>query len=165
MDTQMKQVKRLNFFTGFFTTADDWNDGETYHLEKRKLHNRALHRAGILPGVGDELAVEPGGSLSVEVKPGAALDGYGNLMLFNSVKPVQITPSSDAAQTAYITIRFFEKDDSYEEDPDFGGYKRKLENPLVECVFDKPDGINEIELSRISLKANALANKPEIIAP
>jgi hypothetical protein len=97
MDHQLKPFKRLNFFTGFFTTADDWNDGESYHLEKRKLHNRALHRAGILSGVGDELAVEPDGQLSVKVKPGAALDGYGNLLLFDAVKPLPVTPPSDTA--------------------------------------------------------------------
>lgn len=165
MDHQLKPFKRLNFFTGFFTTADDWNDGESYHLEKRKLHNRALHRAGILSGVGDELAVEPDGQLNVKVKPGAALDGYGNLLLFDAVKPLPVTPPSDTAQTAYITIRFSEKDDSYEEDPDFSGYKRKLENPLVECRFDEPDGVDVIELARISLAANASTDKSEIMAP
>ena len=51
MDNQTTQFKRLNFFTGFFTTVDkSWNDGETYHIEKRKLHNRTLHRPGILQG-------------------------------------------------------------------------------------------------------------------
>ena len=42
MNHQATEFKRLNFFTGFFTTAADWTDGETYHLEKRRLHNRAL---------------------------------------------------------------------------------------------------------------------------
>lgn len=45
MDTAFQ---RLNFFTGFFTTADDWNQGQEYHLEKRKLHNRGLHTAGVI---------------------------------------------------------------------------------------------------------------------
>ena len=165
MGNQMTQFRRLSFFTGFFTTADDWNDGETYHIEKRKLHNRALHRPGILPGVGDELAVLPGGQLCVEVKPGAALDGYGNLMLVNSAKALEITPPSPAAQTAYITIQFAEKDDCYEEDPDFDGYKRKLEDPLVQCTFNQPDGAKEIELARVGLAENALTDKPEVVSP
>ncbi len=28
--------KRLNFFEGFVTTPDDWNDGEKFHVEKHR---------------------------------------------------------------------------------------------------------------------------------
>ena len=72
------EVKRLNFFTGFFTTAKDWNDGQSYHLDKRKLHNRGLHSPGVIRGEADELRVVAAGGLQVRVLPGAALDGGGN---------------------------------------------------------------------------------------
>lgn len=166
MDNQMKQFKRLNFFTGFFTTADDWNDGETYHIEKRKLHNRALHRPGILPGVGDELTVEPAGQWRIKVKPGAALDGNGNLMLVAFLKDNIVVPApADVAQTAYVTIQFEEKGDSHVEDPDFEGDRRMLEAPVVLCTLDKPDGVAQIELARINLAASSPSGVPEIAAP
>lgn len=155
MENQMTKFKRLNFFTGFFTTAEDWNDGESYHLEKRRLHNRALHRPGILAGVGEELAVAPVGGRVVEVKRGAALDGLGNLMWLDAAHSLEIKPAADVGQTAYITVTFAEQDDGYVEDPDFGGFTRKLESPRVQCSFSAPDGVTEIELARITLLAGA----------
>ena len=49
--------KRMHFFDGFFTTAEDWQADQRYHLDKRRLHNRYLHTPGILPGEGEELKV------------------------------------------------------------------------------------------------------------
>ena len=42
------EFKRLRFFTGFFTTARDWEAEQNYHLEKLKLHNGGLHTPGII---------------------------------------------------------------------------------------------------------------------
>ena len=72
--------KRINFFKGFLTTEADWNDAERYHVEKRKLHNRALHAPGIVPGFGDELRVSSRGrgDLSIEVGSGYSIDAQGN---------------------------------------------------------------------------------------
>lgn len=161
MENQLTRFRRLNFFTGFYTTAEDWNDGEHYHIEKRKLHNRALHRPGILAGIGEELAVLPAGARRVTVQPGAALDGHGNLLLIDAPQSITIAPGAGAAQTAYITIEFAEQDDSYEEDPDFGGYKRKLEAPIVGYRFDRPDGVTQLELARVALAVDVA----EITAP
>src|SRR5438270_633107 len=35
---EQANFKRINFFEGFFTTDEDWNASEAYHLEKRRLH-------------------------------------------------------------------------------------------------------------------------------
>jgi hypothetical protein len=82
------EFKRLNFFTGFFTTADDWNEGQTYHLEKRKLHNRLLHRAGVMEGL--DVVVE--GGLKVIVEAGAALDFASDTALDNICEGFQGVP-------------------------------------------------------------------------
>jgi hypothetical protein len=153
MDHQVTQYKRLNFFTGFFTTADDWNDGEQYHIEKRRLHNRALHRPGILPGEGGELAVVAAGGRSVRVQEGAALDGYGNLITLpdGCVFPLS---QPNAQQTVYIFIAFHEEPDGHfqnVEEPEFSGDTRMVERPQVECTLDPPDGIARIELARLYL--------------
>ena len=164
MNHQATEFKRLNFFTGFFTTAADWTDGETYHLEKRRLHNRALHRPGILPGEGDELTVIATGGLGVRVCPGAVVDGNGNLITVSAPQVLKIEPAPDVAQTAYVYVRFAEQEDEFVEnieDPDFSGHTRKLERPEVKYSFSEPDGIEQVELARISL----LANATEIKAP
>ena len=47
-DQKLAVFKRINYFRGFMTTEKDWNDAETYHIDKRKLHNRLLHAAAML---------------------------------------------------------------------------------------------------------------------
>ena len=71
--------KRLNFFRGFLTTEEDWNDGERYHLQKRQLHNQVLHAPGIVPQYLDGLRVRQRGrgDLNIEVSAGYAIDGQG----------------------------------------------------------------------------------------
>src|SRR2546426_12181235 len=46
---EQANFKRINFFEGFFTTDEDWNAAEAYHLEKRRLHNCVLHTPGVVP--------------------------------------------------------------------------------------------------------------------
>jgi hypothetical protein len=54
---EFSEFKRMNYFTGFFTTAEDWRAEQTYHREKLKLHNRGMHTPGVMRGVADELRV------------------------------------------------------------------------------------------------------------
>lgn len=159
MDTAFQ---RLNFFTGFFTTADDWNQGQEYHLEKRKLHNRGLHTAGVILGEKQNLAVVAAGDLNVRILPGAAVDAQGNLIYLaqptiHEIK-VPSTLASDQVHTAYLYIKFCEKDESYEEnleDYDYSGYKRKVEQPYVDYRFSPPEEGCQIELARIDLQPGA----------
>ena len=77
---EQANFKRINFFEGFFTTDEDWNASEAYHLEKRRLHNRVLHTPGVVPVSGGGLRVQARGrgDLSFEVAPGYGIDGRGN---------------------------------------------------------------------------------------
>jgi hypothetical protein len=86
-ETTIQGFKRINFLKGFLTTEKDWNDAERYHIDKRRLHNRMLHSAGIVYGFAGDLRVSARarGDLSVEVQPGYAIDGMGNdLMIFDA---------------------------------------------------------------------------------
>lgn len=159
MDTAFQ---RLNFFTGFFTTADDWNQGQEYHLEKRKLHNRGLHTAGVILGEKQNLAVVAAGDFNVRILPGAAVDAQGNLIYLPHavVREIKVpsTLASDQAHTAYLYIAYAEQNSAYEEnleDYDYSGYKRKLEQPHVDYRFSLPDAASQIELARIDLQPGA----------
>lgn len=157
-------TKRLNFYTGFFTTADDWNQGQAYHLEQRKLHNRRLHTPGVIVGEGEGLQVvavdqQPGedhaGEQSVQVKAGAALDGKGNLLYLATSCTVRIPPLDTYPAQIYITIEFHEETSDFVEnleDADFNGYTRVTERPIVCCSPEKPDNSTRIELARIDLQ-------------
>ncbi len=158
MDT-LTEFKRMNFFTGFFTTEEDWNQGQAYHLEKRKLHNRGLHTPGILrvlQGPANNLAVSALGGLTVHVSPGAALDREGNLIVLAEPRTKLVPP--DSPGTVYLAIQFAKTKTDWEEnveDPDFIGPKRITEAPLIDFKFTPADETTTwVELARIELSAD-----------
>src|SRR5918992_1518269 len=98
--TTPTEFKRLNFFTGFFTTAADWTEGQQYHLAKQ------------------ELQVEPvggGDSLSVRVLPGTAIDGNGNDIYLGTPRILTIVPGETLPQLLYISVRYAERNTDYVE--------------------------------------------------
>lgn len=161
----LKLSKRLNFFTGFFTTAKDWLDGQAYHLEKRKLHNRGLHTPGVIQGEKDNLAVEAAGDLTVLVKAGAALDGHGNLIYLAQSRKLTVDAPAHFPAQVYITLEFDEQDADFAEnldDADFSGYTRKAEQPIVTWSINPPDNVTRLELARIDLqKADDAIKDPQ----
>ena len=147
--------KRLNFFTGFFTTAEDWLQGQEYHLEKRKLHLRGLHTPGIIPGDGEELKVTAGGGLSVRVGSGAALDREGNLLYLPAAKTIPITLPEDLPKTVYIYIKYAENptDSQYNVDyPEYSGPARVSENPEITVSPIDPEQFDGVVLASIALQ-------------
>src|SRR5262245_23154955 len=104
--------KRINFFKGFLTTEQDWNDAEAYHIEKRRLHNRLFHSPGVVRGVLSELMVvaRARGDLSVEVQAGCAIDGQGNDLVLSDAVIKNINPEEyRLPQTIYVVLRFYEE--------------------------------------------------------
>ncbi len=152
----MTEFKRLNFFTGFFTTADDWNQGQEYHQAKRRLHNRGLHTPGIIPGEGGELGVEAAGGLNLRVLTGAALDGDGNEIYLGISRTLTVDPGEyELPQLVYVVIRYREYESDYVENvdaPEYSGNTRVTEIPTVELSISAPDNQTAIEIARIDLQ-------------
>ena len=120
MANEDKVFKRINFFKGFVTTEDDWNEAERYHVEKRKLHNRAFHGAGVVQGWGEEfrVAARGKGELSVEVAPGYAIDGQGNVrpLLPRSFESLSHAEEENGQSRIYLGIHWvFDKTEGIEQ--------------------------------------------------
>jgi hypothetical protein len=155
----LTEFKRMNFFTGFFTTAADWNDGQQYHLEKRKLHNRGLHTPGVLRGVPSEsgqlrVTAMSLPSLDILVMPGAAIDEAGNEIYLGTSRTLTIDPADFAGQTVYISIRYDESETDYVENVDaqeYSGFTRITELPRLEIITSVPNNRTVFELARIPL--------------
>lgn len=153
-----QNFKRINFFEGFFTTDEDWNAAEAYHLEKRRLHNKIMHQPGIVPIVSGGLKVgsRGKGDLSFEVAPGYAVDGRGNEIVLRdpAVKVIELEKLK-LPQTVYIGIRYYEEPTdfiAYKENPRFKGHRRIEEKCKVEVLARPPDNDEVIELGRIRLE-------------
>jgi hypothetical protein len=158
--------KRMNFFDGFFTTAEDWQADQRYHLDKRRLHNRYLHTPGIIFGEGDGLKITPvidpkGTHLQVQVCTGAAIDGQGDLVYLTEPTICDVAPlPAPASQLIYIGLHFAEVEAELQEnaeDPDYRGFTRIVEQAIVEASTQKPDGSHTLELARIDLRSGATA--------
>jgi hypothetical protein len=155
---EQANFKRINFFEGFFTTDEDWNAAEAYHLEKRRLHNRVLHTPGVVPVEGGGLRVQARGrsDLSFEVAPGFGIDGRGNeLVLRDPAVKVVEADKLKLPQTIYVGIRYYEEPTdfiAYKENPRFKGHRRIEEKVKIEVMAREPDGVEALELARIRLE-------------
>src|SRR5437763_10342727 len=155
---EQANFKRINFFEGFFTTDEDWNAAEAYHLEKRRLHNRVLHTPGVVPVEGGGLKVQARGrgDLSFEVAPGYGIDGRGNeLVLRDPAVKVIEAEKLKLPQTVYVAMKYFEEPTdfiAYKENPRFKGHRRIEEKVKIEVMAREPDGVESIELGRVRLE-------------
>ncbi len=153
--------KRINFFKGFVTTTKDWNDAERYHVEKRKLHNRCFHGAGVVPGYRQEMKVRARGrpDMSVEVYPGYAIDGVGqDIVLWETEIKTINKGDFKLPLTVYVVAKYVEEFTdfiAYKENLDFKGHRRILEKARVDLSITEPDIRNEVELGRIYLTEDA----------
>jgi len=155
---EQANFKRINFFEGFFTTDEDWNAAEGYHLEKRRLHNRVLHAPGVVPVAGGGLRVSARGrgDLSFEVAPGYGIDGGGNeLVLRDPAVKVIEADKLKLPQTVYVAMKYLEEPTdfiAYKENPRFKGHRRIEEKVKIEVMAREPDGLEAIELARVRLE-------------
>jgi hypothetical protein len=155
MSDDFKGYRRINFFTGFQTTADDWNDLVKYHVEKHKLHNRLMHGPGIVPNVLGGLKVSARGraDMSVEISPGYAIDGDGNEIYVPEPVIKTIDPGDfKLPQMVYIVVKYIEELTdfvSYRANLEYKGHRRIAEGFKVDAIITEPDIKREIEVCRV----------------
>ena len=153
--------KRLNFFEGFVTTPDDWNEGDDYHVEKHRLHNRAFHGVGVVPGQfkGFHLSARGRGELAVEVHPGYAIDGQGNDLIMWETEIKQFTKSDyRLPQTVFLVAKYVEELTdfvAYKENLNYKGHTRRAELCKVDWSITEPNPETEVELGRIHVTTDA----------
>ena len=168
---------RLNHFHGLRLESDDFQTGERYHLEKRKLHNKLLHGYGVVPRWQGELKVmsRRRGDMSVDVNSGYALDGEGNDLILWDPKIVTIDPGKQLPQlpaTCYIVLKYVEDPVDFvvnKANPKFKGHRRIFETVRVDVESKAPDARDGVELGRILVTEDTIeitdARDPENPGP
>jgi hypothetical protein len=106
-------VKRPAFFDGQLLRAEDFREEQRYESEKRRLHNRALHGAGVASGL--EVALTPGvAPTSVVVQPGFALDSAGREIELCDRVTVEIT---SRGSPVYVLVEYGERETHWSPSP------------------------------------------------
>jgi hypothetical protein len=98
--------RRLNFFKGLFTSAKDWRDEQSYHIDKQRAHNRQLHLPGVISGL-DVKAASNG--TAVQVTAGHAIDSSGrDLHLDRDVSKEIRFDDYREPTTVHVVLQFVE---------------------------------------------------------
>lgn len=155
---------RLNHFHGLRLESEDFQTGERYHVEKRKLHNRSLHGYGLVPHWRGELKVvgRRRGDMSVDVNAGYAIDGEGNDVILWDPKIVSIDPGKQLPQlpaTCYVVLKYVEDPVEFvvnKSNPKFKGHRRIYETCRIDVDSKAPDPRDGVELARILITAETI---------
>jgi hypothetical protein len=157
MSNQDGSFKRINFFRGFLTTEEDWNDAEAYHIRKHRLHNRTFHAPGVVAHAGGGLKVtsRKRDDLAVEVARGYAVDGQGHdIWVPEPVFRVFNAKDFKLPQTIFLTAQFVEEPAdfvTYKENPEFRGHRKIEEKFTIQFTNVEPDIEREVELARVAV--------------
>ncbi|MFT3767553.1 MAG: tail fiber domain-containing protein [Minicystis sp.] len=95
--------KRLRYYNGQFLLVDDFEDEQKYHINRQMLHGRMAHFWGVAEGL---TVTHQSSAQAVEIAPGAALDGDGNLILLDAEASKSF--KGVGAGTWYLVIQFGE---------------------------------------------------------
>jgi hypothetical protein len=150
--------KRLNFFKGLIASEQDWSEEEQYRADKRRLHTRFLHGPGVVMGYAGNFAVASRGDLSVEIQPGAAIDGRGNEIISWETTVKNVPSDSKNDQVCYIVVSFVEQGTdfiAYKQNLAIRGHRRMQEGCAIEVTTREPKIDNEVEIARVFLEKGA----------
>ncbi|MEZ0230744.1 MAG: hypothetical protein ACAI25_19140 [Planctomycetota bacterium] len=158
-DEAAKGYLRLNHFHGLRLESEDFETGEKYHVDKRKLHNKICHGRGVVPRYSGQLRVvaRKRGDLSVEVMPGYALDGEGNDIVLWEPKIVVIDPAKHAPKMpghVFVNVRYVDEPSDFvvnKANPKFKGHRRILETCRVDVEAKAAPPEEGVEVARILL--------------
>lgn len=167
---EIKPLKRIRFFSGFRTTAADWNAAEDYHNRKRKLHNQHLHTLGIVPDYIGNLEVKAAtDGKHIMVDAGCAIDAMGRELLLPTPKTLQIKLEKyKPKQTIYVVLLYHTKNTDFQKDvnPEYQDFKFIEECPVVRFKEKEPStevGTDDgVELARISLDKSGTISDDQI---
>jgi hypothetical protein len=128
-DINRPSIQRANYFRGQTLQTDDFVCEQQYNMELRTLLNSSLHTWGIAGG----LTVSRQGGNQLKVDAGMAIDQDGRQIVLSAPQIVQLEAPKEG-ETVYLTIRFHEVYANYSDESGVPGYKRVVQQPLLEYL-------------------------------
>lgn len=157
-----KGYVRLNHFHGLRLESDDFQTGEKYHVDKKKLHNKVFHGFGVVqgwtptgPGKGLHVLGRKRGDMSIEVTPGYGIDGEGNDIFSHETVVQTIDPGKfKLPTTLFVVLKYVDEPTDFvvnAANPKYKGHRRIVETSKIEVVANQPDSTEGLELARVKL--------------
>ncbi|WP_017326240.1 hypothetical protein [Synechococcus sp. PCC 7336] len=169
--TPIQPFERLKIYDGLLVDAEGWQLAHSYHSRRQNLHYQALHRGGILHGLGVHPIAPPPNTPSeyrgdrwLQLQPGIAIDAAGNPVVVPQPEPYYLVSraQSERPLLVYLVISFFDPAAVAER---FVGDRLQEDFRLYEK--STPPNPDEIEVCRILLSPDpvVLANARDPFHP
>jgi hypothetical protein len=152
--------KRIHFFKGFFTHAEDWQAAQTYRSAKHQLHNRSLHGWGVVSGFlkNLEVGISADGTALI-VEPGLAIDRQGRELYLAEPETVPFEPQAyPRGSHVFLVVRYDEEPIDRRENvanPEYSGHAFIREFARLELTTTDPGDDSGVELARVHLSRDA----------
>lgn len=153
-------TKRVNYFDRQFLRAAEFQDEQTYDLDRLRRHSRLLHT----PGVAEGLQVTGNvGDASVSVSAGTAYDGLGQAIVLASAQQLSVASITGASATAYVTISYAEQGSDPSTDPGVSGNSTRIsEIPALAVGSSPPAAPNlNIPLAKVAMANGKISAPPD----
>jgi hypothetical protein len=151
-------TERMNYFDRQFLRADDFQDEQAYHLDRRRGHNAGFHSAGVVEG----LLVIPGGQAdTVTVERGWAVDAQGREIVLAT--PRADVPTGGVDVDVWISYPDPEPLSTPVVEAGTSGSPRVLEVPVIGVVPPGTVPANALRLARVTA-AGAIDNSVRVLA-
>ena len=98
-------LSRPRYFAGRLLTVDDFNQEQTYVIERCKRHNRSLHGFGVVSGLRVTTAAG-----KIKISAGLALDCEGNEIIIPADQT--LPPPAFNSRVAFVTVKYSEQCES-----------------------------------------------------
>ncbi|MCA9422628.1 MAG: hypothetical protein KC587_13550 [Nitrospira sp.] len=154
-------LKRMNFFQGFFTQAEDWQANQSYFVQKTRLHNAYLHTKGIVPNCLGGFGVEASrDGTALLIRSGYAIDQEGRELFMPNAQEIMLDPQDyQPPSILYVRLRYREIEIDPRPNaanPEYTGHAFVQETPTVEVtVAGETEDDSALELARIELSREA----------
>lgn len=96
--------KRRNYAYGMVLGVEDFQEEQSYFIDRMRLHNRELHGYGTVSGL--EVSSPDDSAKSIVVNAGVAIDPMGNEIILSSAVEC---PLPDDGETAYLVLYWAER--------------------------------------------------------
>ncbi|NJL10194.1 MAG: hypothetical protein HC908_08565 [Calothrix sp. SM1_7_51] len=157
---------RLHIDDGLMINAERWKQAHEYHRLRQNIHYQSLNQPGIVCGLGVRVITAPQKTEArfrdrrwLEIKPGIAVNLYGNLIIFDEAVPFRLdTPEpTSGTLTVYLVVSYDESKKT--ELKDNSQYIREWFRIEEQTSLPNPE---QIELCRVQFQAGVVV---ELQAP